>query len=390
LTVSPAAAPPLRVGIIGAGNVALGYHLPAYQALAGQFRVVAIADPTAERRALAVEQTGLAEADVHAEPGELLERRDLDVVDVCTPQHLRRELIVAAAQGGRHILSEKPLATTPRDAQVMVEAARSAGVRFGIVHNYLFFPEVLRTLELIDADEIGPVEVAILNWLSVEDRPGNAAYRPSWRHDPGQAGGGVLMDMLHIVYLAEALVGQPIQRVSAYVSARGEGAHVEDAAICRFETNENVALVNVGWGVGPGGFVVSGPAGRIVVEYRDGGSGPFQPFERLTIQGRTGRRVERQLLAGRSIERVLLDFAAAVRDGREPVATGEQGGHILEATLAAYASAALGRTVELPLRPGEPIFEKGVSGLAELELAPWSMVRRKGLFGIGASLVSTS
>jgi predicted dehydrogenase len=352
--------------------------------------VVAIADPMAERRALAIEQAGLAQADVHAEPGQLLERRDLDVVDVCTPQHLRRDLIVAAAEGGRHILSEKPISTSPRDAQVMIDAARAAGVRFAIVHNYLFFPEVLRTLEVIDAGEIGPVEVAILNWLSVEDRPGNPAYRPSWRHDPGQAGGGVLMDMLHIVYLAEALLGQPIERVSAYVTARRDGAHVEDTAICRFETDQNVALVNVGWGVGPGGFGVSGPAGRIQVEYRDGGSGPFQPFEQLTVQGRAGRRVERELPADKSLERVLLDFASAVRDGREPIATGEQGRHILEATLAAYASAGLGRTVELPLRPGDVIFEKGVAGLAELELAAWSVIRRKGLFGIGDRPISTS
>jgi predicted dehydrogenase len=351
--------------------------------------VVAIADPTAERRALALERAGLAEADVHPEARELLERSDLDMVDVCTPQHLRRELIVTAAQAGRHILSEKPIATTPRDAEVMIEAARSAGVRFGIVHNYLFFPEVLRTLELIGTGEIGPVEVAILDWLSVEDRPGNAAYRPSWRHDPGQAGGGVLMDMLHIVYLAEALLGQPIERVSAYVSARGHDAHVEDTAICRFETDQNVALVNVGWGVGPGGFAVSGRDGRIRVEYRDGGSGPFQPFEQLTVQGRSGRRVERKLPAGDSIERLLLDFAAAVQDGRDPIAPGEQGRHILEATLAAYASAGLGRTLELPLQAGDPIFEKGVAGLAELDLAPWSVLRRKGLFGIGDSPVST-
>jgi predicted dehydrogenase len=196
--------------------------------------------------------------------------------------------------------------------------------------------------------------------------------------------------MLHIVYLAEALLGRPIEQVSAYVSARDDGAHVEDAAICRFETDRNVALVNVGWGVGPGGFSVSGPQGRIQVEYRDGGSGPFQPFEQLTIRGRSGRRVERQLPADRSIELVLRDFAAAVRDGREPIASGEQGRHILEATLAAYASAGLGRTVELPMRPGDPIFERGVSGLAELELAPWSAIRRKGLFGIGDPPVHVS
>jgi predicted dehydrogenase len=372
----------LRVGIVGAGNVSLNLHVPAYQELSDQFRVVAMADPVPERRLFAAQRAGLAESDVHAEPRELLERADIDVVDVCTPQHLRRDLIVAAAERGRHILSEKPIATTPADAQAMIDAADASGVRFAIVHNYLFFPEVLRALEVIAGDEIGAVEVAILNWLSIEDRPGNPAYRPGWRHDPSQAGGGVLMDMLHVVYLAEALLGLPIERVSAYLSARVEEAPVEDAAICRFETERNVALVNVGWGVGPGGFAISGPAGRIEVAYADGGSGPFAPFERLTIQGRSGRRIERDLPADRSFEHILLDFAAAISEGRAPIAPGEQGRHILEATLAAYASAGLGRTVELPLWPGDPMYERGVAGLAELELVPWSVIRRKRMFGL--------
>jgi predicted dehydrogenase len=372
----------LRVGIVGAGNVSLNLHVPAYQELSDQFRVVAMADPVPERRLLAAQRAGLAESDVHAEPRELLERADIDAVDVCTPQHLRRDLIVAAAERGRHILSEKPIATTPADAQAMIDAADASGVRFAIVHNYLFFPEVLRALEVIAGDEIGAVEVAILNWLSIEDRPGNPAYRPGWRHDPSQAGGGVLMDMLHVVYLAEALLGLPIERVSAYLSARVEEAPVEDAAICRFETERNVALVNVGWGLGPGGFAISGPAGRIEVAYADGGSGPFAPFERLTIQGRSGRRIERDLPADRSFEHILLDFAAAISEGRAPIAPGEQGRHILEATLAAYASAGLGRTVELPLWPGDPMYERGVAGLAELELVPWSVIRRKRMFGL--------
>ena len=154
----------------------------------------------------------------------LLARTDLDMVDVCTPQHFHHDLVIAAAAGGRHVLSEKPLATTPRDAWEMVAAAEAAGTTLAIMHNYLLFSEVARTLEIIGSGEIGPVEVVILNWLGVPDSPGNAAYRPTWRHDPTQAGGGVLMDMLHIVYLAEAMLGAPIERVSAWVTARKDGA----------------------------------------------------------------------------------------------------------------------------------------------------------------------
>ena len=82
------------------------------------------------------------------------------MIDVCTPQHLRRDLVIAACESGRHVLSEKPIATTPRDASQMIATARANGVRYGIVHNYLFRPEIVRILEIIRAGDIGPVEVA--------------------------------------------------------------------------------------------------------------------------------------------------------------------------------------------------------------------------------------
>ena len=135
---------PLRVGLVGCGNVALSDHLPAYLALPDRVRVVAVADPTPARRELGRTQAGLAEADAHEDARTLLARDDLDIIDLCTPQHVRRDLAVRALESGRHVLSEKPLATVPADARRMVDAARAANVRLGIVHNYLFFPEIRR------------------------------------------------------------------------------------------------------------------------------------------------------------------------------------------------------------------------------------------------------
>lgn len=374
--------PLIRVGLVGCGNVALNAHVPAYLRQPDRFRVVAVADPTPARLELGRTMLGLNRSDAHPDAGQLIERDDLDLIDVCTPQHLRRDIVVAACESGRHVLCEKPIAAIPRDAAAMVAAARSNGVRLAIVHNYLFFPEVMRALELIRAGEIGTVEVAILNWLGVVDAPGTAAYRPTWRHDPNQAGGGVLMDMLHIVYLAEALLGATIERVSAWLDVRTEGSAVEDIALCRFETERAAALVNIGWGIGPGGFSVSGSHGRIEVTYEDGGSGAFAPFERLVAHGRNGRREETNLPPEGSIGGVLSDLAVAIREGTDPIATGEQGQHILEATLAAYASAATGRTVPLPLQPGDAVYERGVAGLTDLEQPLWSPVRRRRIFGL--------
>jgi predicted dehydrogenase len=375
----------LRVGLIGCGNVALSDHVPIYMSMPERFELVALADPTEERRELGRRAAGLSPGDAYADGTDLIARDDLDVIDLCTPPHLRRPLAVAAVEAGLHVLSEKPLATVPADARAMVDAARAAGVRLGVVHNYLFFPEVLRCLELLAAHEIGVPEVALLDWLGCKDFPGASAYRPRWRHDPRSAGGGVLMDMLHIVYLAEALLGRPIERVSGWVHARDAHASVEAIAMARFEADGSAALVNIGWGDGPGGFAVSGPEGRIEVSYVDGGSGAFVPFDRLVVHGRSGRVEQRTMPPDASMRSVILDFADAVRDGREPIATGAQGLHILEASLAVYLSAATGVTVALPLDPEHPVAVAGVAGLARIESPAWSPVRRLGLYGSEAA-----
>jgi predicted dehydrogenase len=375
---------PLRVGMVGLGNVALNHHLPALLELDDLFRVVAVADPTPERRALGQQLAMLGPEDAYADPLGLLERDDLDMLDLCTPQHVRRELAIAALESGRHVLSEKPIATTPADARAIISAARAADVRLGIMHNYLFFPEVRRTRELIAEGRIGPVEIVRLDWLSCADNPGAAAYRPRWRHDPRASGGGVLMDMLHIVYLAEALLGRPVERVSGWLQARADDARVEDIALARLEVDGAAALVNVGWGVGPGGYAVRGPLGRVEVTYHEGGSGAFVPFDRLEVRGQGGHEVERDMPSDLGIRDALRDFAAAVIEGRDPAAPGEQGLHILETTLAVYLSAATGSIVSLPLPEEHPVSRRGVAGLAEVPLAAWSPVRRQGLFGLAS------
>ena len=119
---------PLRVGIVGCGNVALNFHVPAYQALPERYEIVGLADPTPERLEQGRRTANLAPEQVHRDAAALLARDDVDVIDVCTPQHLHRDVVVAAAAAGRHVLCEKPIAAVPADAAAMVDAAARAGV----------------------------------------------------------------------------------------------------------------------------------------------------------------------------------------------------------------------------------------------------------------------
>ena len=383
----------LRVGIIGCGNVALNFHLPAYRALPDRFVVAGLADPTPDRLELGRGLAGLDPHQVHADVAELLTRDDIDVVDVCTPQHLHRDIVVAAASRGKHVLCEKPMAATPADAAAMVAAAQAHGVTLAVVHNYLFFPEVRALRQLVDSGELGEVRSVTVDMLGVVDSPGAAGFAPRWRHDPAASGGGVLMDMLHGVYLAEHLLGSPIDAASAHIDRGPSDTHAGDAveglALSRFAAGERVGLVNVGWGHGPGGIAVNGTAGRAVAHYRDDGTMPWAPFPHVAVTTGDGSRrldlpqgAELVPLVADALRDTVVDLADAIATGQRPAADGADALRILEATIAAYASGALGRTVEVPLPTDGALHRRGVTGLAELDVPEGSLVRRRGLFGL--------
>jgi predicted dehydrogenase len=206
----------MRIGLIGCGNVGVNAHIPAVQANEGM-TIVAAADPTPERLQAAAVAADLEPGDLHADWQDLLARDDVDAVIVATPQRFRPEIVIAAATAGKHVLAEKPLALTPAEAQAMVDAARANGVKLATVHNYHFMPVYRDIKEVLASGEIGQPEIAVLNYLGVEDRPGAAAFSPRWRHRAVDSGGGVRMDMLHVVYLTNWFMGGPPLAVSAWV-----------------------------------------------------------------------------------------------------------------------------------------------------------------------------
>lgn len=131
---------------------------------------------------------------------------DIDIIDICAPNQVHREIAVAAAQAGKHIYCEKPLAVTLTDAQAMLEAAEAAGVKTMVGFNYLKSPATLLAKQLIDEGKLG--ELWHFRGTFHQDALADAHIPFSWRFEKHVAGAGALGDLApHIIAVAQALMG---------------------------------------------------------------------------------------------------------------------------------------------------------------------------------------
>ena len=372
----------LKAILIGCGNVAFG-HADVLKELAG-VEVIGIADPTPERRKMMQEFLSLPDSACHADYHSLL-NIGADYAVIATPQQVRPGIVRDLAKAGIHVLSEKPISTIPSEARAMVNAMRSANLRYGMMHNYLYYSEYILANKLIGEGAIGTLRHVTLNFLGVPDHPGAAQYRPNWRHDPVAAGGGILMDMIHAVYLTEFLLGEKIKAVTAVVDNLDHpGDQVEDFTIVNYHFDSGYATVNMWWGNGPGGVEISGTEGRIMIFYENYGTGPFTKLESFTLVNKDGRQSfdPRAVSAEDGFTQIHKNFAQAVRSGSDPVAPGESGLQALEATLAAYASAATGRVLSLPLSITDPLYLEGVTGIQKMDVWKDGPLYQRGVFGL--------
>jgi predicted dehydrogenase len=366
--------------------VVVNDHAPALTRLRSVVSPIAVADPAAARRKAVLKMLDLPAGAGFVSHSSLLEAHRPDYVLVAVPPGHRREIIADCARRGIHVLLEKPIATRPADASLFQQLMENAGLKFGLVHNYLFYPEYRQIQELVRDGAIGPVRHITLNFLGVPDSPGARAYRPLWRHDPGEAGGGVLMDMIHAVYLAEHLMEGEVEAVGAVVDNLGypEG-EVEDLALLHLHFPQGYVTINMAWGHGPGGVEVSGARGRILVFYQDYGTGPFSDIDHFLLINEKGKQAFYPRVGfekNNNFLKIHENFVSAIRQDQQPLAPASVGKRNLETALAAYVSALEGRVIRIPFASDHPVYLEGVQGLRKLSYGEENSLVRRGLFGL--------
>lgn len=197
----------IGVALIGCGGIALANHVPGIR-LCPQARLTALCDANAEVLARAATTTGAGfqTSDYH----EVLQRSDVQAVIIATPNCFHAPIAIAAAEAGKHILCEKPLAMDASEARRMLDAAEKAGVRHMTAFTYRFVPAMHYMAHLVQSGAIGtPYHFRAQRFQDWGDR--NLA----WRQKSSMAGSGELGDMLsHRLDFAHLLFG-PIQKLVA-------------------------------------------------------------------------------------------------------------------------------------------------------------------------------
>ncbi|GEM84921.1 Gfo/Idh/MocA family protein [Meiothermus hypogaeus] len=325
----------MRVGILGSGVMA-EVHAAGWRTTGAE--LMGCASANLEQAVRLAQQFNIK---VYQNYAELL--RDVDIIDICVPTHLHKQMVLQAATAGRHVVCEKPIALSVQDGLEMIEACDRAGVRFFVAMVVRFFPQYRLSRELVARGQIGKLGVMRLKRVSyTPQKPGD-----NWYLDESRSGGMVVDLMIHDFDYARWLGGE-VERVFARLNKATDGPGQYAQAILRFRDGP-MALIEGGWAYPPGVFRtaldLSGTEG--LIEWSSDEHAPVRSF----LLQRPGEAASVGLpISGLSDDPYALELQHAYRciqTGEPFEVTAQDGLEALRIALAVKESIATGKPVTL-------------------------------------------
>jgi UDP-N-acetyl-2-amino-2-deoxyglucuronate dehydrogenase len=214
----------MRFALVGCGRISKN-HFQALARHAERAELIAVCDTDFAALAAAEAATGVRGfGSLH----ELLSHSDADIVVLTTPSGLHSQQAVACARAGRHVLSEKPMATKFEEGQAMVRACRDAGVKLFVVKQNRLNATVQLVKRAIDQGRFGRIYLSTVNvfWTRPQSYYDAARWRGRWDLD----GGAFMNQASHYVDLLDWLVG-PVDSVHAYTATLARDIEAEDTGV---------------------------------------------------------------------------------------------------------------------------------------------------------------
>jgi len=329
----------LKVGIIGCGKVTERMHLPGY-AKCPNVKVVAAADTVKKRAREMAEKFSIPHT--FTDYKEMLKEVELDAVSVCTPNYLHAQMTMDSCRAGKNVLVEKPMATSMREAQRMIDAAKRNKVILMVEQPRRFSPVTQVSKEILDSGLLGKIRG--VRGRQAHSGPEHWAPGSRWFFKKDEAFAGSLADLgIHILDALLFLTGKRVTQVAGFTSTiEKKRSQVEDNAvfIIRF-ADGSLGEVSAAWTQSPleasytiyceKGWLES--SGRKVTVHMNTPRGTFEP--EIPKRSKFGSPWQY--------------FADCIEKGEKPFIDGEEGARSLEVILAAYQSAEEGCVVSLPL-----------------------------------------
>jgi UDP-N-acetylglucosamine 3-dehydrogenase len=328
----------LKVGVIGCGSIAKYRHLPEYK-LNKNVEIVAVCDIIAERAEKMAEEYG---AQAFSDYKEVLKLEDIDAISVCLPNYLHAPVSIDALNAGKHVICEKPMATSKEEAEAMINAAKRNDKKLMIAHNQRFVASHQKAKEIIESGKLGK----IYSFKTTFGHPGPEGWSVdgagSWFFNKEKAFIGAMGDLgVHKADLMRYLLGE-FTEVGAFIETNAkQNTDVDDNAVCILRTESGIiGTLAASWAYMSGGdnsTIIYGEKGTLrleadpeyslIEEYRDG-SVVYHKLDKIQTNEE----------GGQSTSHVINHFVDCIVENKEPLINGEEGMKSLQIILAALES----------------------------------------------------
>ncbi|WP_066195931.1 Gfo/Idh/MocA family protein [Gracilibacillus timonensis] len=349
----------LNIAVVGTGAICPS-HLQGYLTFPDQCEIVALCDIYPEKAEKVKKEFSLSST-VYSNMTDLLAQEEVDLISVCTPPYTHASLAVEALDAGKHVLVEKPMASSLEECDAMNEAAKRNDKILSIVAQNRFTTPMMRMKHLLEKDLIGDVlhtQVDSFWWR------GHSYYDLWWRGTWEKEGGGCTLNhAVHHIDIFQWMRGLPDEITAVTSNTAHDNAEVEDISIAigRYKSG---SLAQITSSVVHHGeeqqLIFQGEKARVSVPWQvkaslaqeNGFPKENQPLEEtlteayendpaLTYEGHAGQ-----------IQNVL----EAIQHNGQVLVDGVQGRQTLELITAIYESANYQRTVKLPLTEASPFY----------------------------------
>jgi UDP-N-acetyl-2-amino-2-deoxyglucuronate dehydrogenase len=215
---------PIRFAVVGCGRISAN-HFAAMRQHGDRLELVGVCDIDAGALDAATKLTG---APGFGSLAELLAGANADIVVLATPSGLHPEQAILAAEAGRHVMTEKPMATRWDDGKRMVQACDAAGVRLFVVKQNRFNPTLQLVKRAVERGRFGRIYMVTVNvfWTRPQSYYDSARWRGTWEFD----GGAFMNQASHHIDLLDWLIG-PVDSVHAYTATLARAIEVEDTGV---------------------------------------------------------------------------------------------------------------------------------------------------------------